>query len=72
MTLEGLTIPGRAGKRSKVAVEDIRMALPEDSVEETIQLSLDKLDETIHDEISKSSKTVNGKYMFQDCKQLIV
>ena len=51
-----VTVPGRAGKRSTVAVKDIRMALTENSFEESIQLSLDKLDETIEDEISKGSE----------------
>lgn len=50
-----VTVPGRAGKRSTVALEDIRKSLPEDSFEETNQLSLDKLEESIEDELLRKS-----------------
>lgn len=46
-----VTIPGRAGNRSTVAVDNIRLSLPENSYAENIQISVDKLNECIEDEI---------------------
>lgn len=61
-----VTVPGRAGKRSTVALEDIRKALPENSFEETIQLSLDKLEESIEDELLETSENENIKWDYEN------
>lgn len=52
-----VTVPGKSGHKVTVAVEDIRLALPEESFAETIQISLDKLNESIEDELYTQDDT---------------
>ena len=42
-----ITVPGKAGRRMNIAVEDISLALPEDSFENAVQVAIDKVDEVI-------------------------
>lgn len=42
-----VVVPGKAGKRANVAIEDIRVAIPHDSFANTVQTAIDDLDDII-------------------------
>lgn len=46
-------IPGKSGKRITVGLEDIIMALPDDSLAKRVQHALDEIDDTINDSITE-------------------